>query len=239
MDPTGLRFYVASRAGMLATITRDYAPTCQSSASTRRSTRWSRSRCTCSDANGDPFTIEKVRAPGRRAARRDRQRRRCSTARSPTSSARTRSRTARRRRAAGSPARRRRSRSSVAGPVADPRRAEPERRRQRPGRLLRRPGLQRRQRRDPARGAVRSRATGLDENCDGTAEPFPTLTSGVVSKWDVKGTVDADDAAGHAAVPEGLEGADQLPRQAEVHVQVQDAEGRQGARGARRRSSAR
>ena len=34
----------------------------------------------------------------------------------------------------------------------------------------------------------RSRATGLDENCDGLAEPFPTLTSGVASNWDVKGT---------------------------------------------------
>ena len=37
-------------------------------------------------------------------------------------------------------------------------------------------------------GAVEVRGNRLDENCDGLAEPFPTLTSGVASKWDVKGT---------------------------------------------------
>ena len=28
----------------------------------------------------------------------------------------------------------------------------------------------------------------FDENCDGLAEPFPTVASGVGSKWDVKGS---------------------------------------------------
>ena len=37
-------------------------------------------------------------------------------------------------------------------------------------------------------GAVEVRGNRLDENCDGLAEPFPTLASGVVNKWDVKGT---------------------------------------------------
>ena len=60
-------------------------------------------------------------------------------------------------------------------------------------------------------GAVEVRGNNLDENCDGLAEPFPTLTSGVASKWDVKGSsADDDVAAGHAAVPQGLEGRDQV-----------------------------
>ena len=37
-------------------------------------------------------------------------------------------------------------------------------------------------------GAVEVKGNNLDENCDGLAEPFPTLTSGVASKWDVKGS---------------------------------------------------
>jgi len=37
-------------------------------------------------------------------------------------------------------------------------------------------------------GAIEIKGNRLDENCDGLAEPFPTLTSGVVSKWDVKGS---------------------------------------------------
>ena len=37
-------------------------------------------------------------------------------------------------------------------------------------------------------GAVEIKGNNLDENCDGLAEPFPTLTSGVASKWDVKGS---------------------------------------------------
>jgi hypothetical protein len=28
----------------------------------------------------------------------------------------------------------------------------------------------------------------LDENCDGSAEPFPTVTSGVSAKWDISGS---------------------------------------------------
>jgi hypothetical protein len=37
-------------------------------------------------------------------------------------------------------------------------------------------------------GAVEVKGNRFDENCDGLAEPFPTLTSGVASKWDVKGS---------------------------------------------------
>ena len=37
-------------------------------------------------------------------------------------------------------------------------------------------------------GAVEVRGNRIDENCDGTAEPFPTLTSGVVTKWSASGT---------------------------------------------------
>ena len=37
-------------------------------------------------------------------------------------------------------------------------------------------------------GAIEIKGNNFDENCDGLAEPFPTLTSGVVSKWDVKST---------------------------------------------------
>ena len=36
-------------------------------------------------------------------------------------------------------------------------------------------------------GAVEIKGNRIDENCDGLAEPFPTLTSGVVNKWDVEG----------------------------------------------------
>jgi hypothetical protein len=36
-------------------------------------------------------------------------------------------------------------------------------------------------------GAREVRGNRVDENCDGLAEPFPTLTSGVSTKWDVKG----------------------------------------------------
>jgi putative metal-binding protein/Big-like domain-containing protein len=37
-------------------------------------------------------------------------------------------------------------------------------------------------------GATEIRGNNIDENCDAFAEPFPTITSGVASKWDVKGT---------------------------------------------------
>ena len=51
----------------------------------------------------------------------------------------------------------------------------------------------------------------LDENCDGLAEPFPTVASGVEQQVGREGlAADADDPAGHAAVPQGLEGQDPL-----------------------------
>jgi hypothetical protein len=36
-------------------------------------------------------------------------------------------------------------------------------------------------------GAIEIKGNRIDENCDGLAEPFPLITSGVASKWDVKG----------------------------------------------------
>jgi hypothetical protein len=37
-------------------------------------------------------------------------------------------------------------------------------------------------------GAVEIRGNRIDENCDGTAEPFPLIPSNVASKWSVKGS---------------------------------------------------
>jgi hypothetical protein len=37
-------------------------------------------------------------------------------------------------------------------------------------------------------GALEIKGNRIDENCDGIAEPFPTLTSSVASKWNVKGS---------------------------------------------------
>lgn len=37
-------------------------------------------------------------------------------------------------------------------------------------------------------GALEIRGNRVDENCDGIAEPFPTLASGVSTKWTVKGS---------------------------------------------------
>ena len=36
-------------------------------------------------------------------------------------------------------------------------------------------------------GAVEVKGNRIDENCDGLADPFPTLTSGVVTKWGARG----------------------------------------------------
>jgi DNA-binding beta-propeller fold protein YncE len=37
-------------------------------------------------------------------------------------------------------------------------------------------------------GALEVRGNRVDENCDGLAEPFPTVTSGVSAKWDIHGS---------------------------------------------------
>src|SRR6201999_2605296 len=37
-------------------------------------------------------------------------------------------------------------------------------------------------------GAREIKGNNIDENCDGIAEPFPTLTSPVLTRWSVKGS---------------------------------------------------
>ena len=37
-------------------------------------------------------------------------------------------------------------------------------------------------------GALEIKGNRVDENCDGIAEPFPTLSSGVSTKWNVRGS---------------------------------------------------
>jgi hypothetical protein len=37
-------------------------------------------------------------------------------------------------------------------------------------------------------GALEVRGNRVDENCDGLAEPFPTVSSGVSAKWDIDGS---------------------------------------------------
>ena len=65
MDPSGLRFYVASRLGMLATITRDITPKCASIGARAPFNTAISIPLTCSDANGDPFVVEKGTLPAK------------------------------------------------------------------------------------------------------------------------------------------------------------------------------
>ena len=65
MDPSGLRLYVASRAGMLATITRDHAPVCASTAVDTAFNTALAIGLACGDANGDIIALEKGNLPAK------------------------------------------------------------------------------------------------------------------------------------------------------------------------------
>ena len=182
LDPSGLRFYLANGSGMLATITRDYAPICRSTTIDVPFNTAISIPLSCTDANGDRMTLEKGRLPAKGqlgeviggAA---------FSARSRTTSADTftfRARTLTR---------------GVNGPyatisvnVAAPRHRRRLRRRCNPvgstvtATLLRRAGLQRRQRRDSA-GRGRNQGRRPRRELNRTAEPFPTLSSGVGNSW--------------------------------------------------------
>jgi hypothetical protein len=191
MDPVRPRFYVTSRLGMLATVTRDFAPTCDSfDVSTPMNTALS-IPLTCTDRNLDAFTIEKVGAPaagqigeivnnsvffnpfGEFSGQDSFSYRAVTRARGVD----------------GAPAT---VKVNVIAPEPTP---APT-----PVPLPNPSGLD--NDRDgftagqdcnddnPAirPGAAEIRGNSRDENCDGLAEPFPTLGAGVASKWDVKGT---------------------------------------------------
>ena len=86
-------------------------------------------------------------------------------------------------------------------------------------------------------GAIEIKGNNVDENCDGIAEPFPTLHLGrreqVGRQGHSKLTLTSLQIT--QQFPQGLEGEDLLQGQ-EVPVQVQEPEGRQGRRRAPRRS---
>jgi hypothetical protein len=63
MDPAHVRFYVTSRYGMLATVTRDFAPVCESTQVGTTVDIALSIPLNCTDANGDPFVIKKYQPP--------------------------------------------------------------------------------------------------------------------------------------------------------------------------------
>jgi hypothetical protein len=52
-------------------------------------------------------------------------------------------------------------------------------------------------------GALEIKGNRIDENCDGVAEPFPTLPAGVSTKWDVKGSRLTMKSLAISALPNG------------------------------------
>ena len=173
---------------MLATITRDFTPKCQSTAVDTAFNTLVAIPLACTDANGDRFTVEKVGLPA--AGQLGEIVNGGSVFYSPFANfigsdsftIRAKSSGPRGRRPAGDGQRDRRG----AG------RGTPDRESERASTVTATASSPARTATTPTPrsgpGRRRSRATRTDENCDGIAEPFPTLASGVVSKWDVKGS---------------------------------------------------
>ena len=77
------------------------------------------------------------------------------------------------------------------------------------------------------------RGTASTKTAPARTPSFPTLTSGVLNKWDVTGSrFTLAVASGHATVPEGLEGADPLLGQAEVRFKTKSLKAGKVRRGA-------
>jgi hypothetical protein len=184
MDPLHPRYYVTSQLGMLATVTRDYAPTCDSiETSTIVNTALS-IPLTCSDRNGDPFTIQMVGAPATGQVGEivngsvfynpfgsfvgsDTFTYRAVSSNRPV---------------AGPPATVKVNAVAPSIPLPNPSGLDNDH-----------DGFTAGQDCNDANaairpGAVEIKGNNLDENCDGFAEPFPTLSAGIVSKWNAKGT---------------------------------------------------
>ena len=184
MDPTSPRFFVAGRLGVLATVTRDFAPTCVSRNVDAPFNTAVSVPLTCSDANGDLIALEKGVLPAKGQLGEIENN---AVFYSPFANfTGADSFTFR----ASVPSR------GVAGPyatvnvgVAGPTATTPQ-----PGGIdSDRDGFFAGQDCNDANAAIRPgaqeiRGNRTDENCDGTADPFPTVASGVVSKWDVKGS---------------------------------------------------